>query len=89
MGKPDKQFPGVAISYGIDVRWNRDILHILIPLGIARNQVAHNSLAIKCTVVASGWAHLVGNNHSYPLRHCDSGGNHLRRMGLPQNLQRA
>lgn len=79
----------MAISYGIGVQWNRDIPHILVPSGIARNKVTHNSVAIKCTVVASRWTHLVGNNHPYPLLHCDHGRNHLCRMGLPPNFQRA
>ena len=89
VGKPDEQVPGLAIPYGIGVQWNRYILHILVSFGVARNQVTHDSVAIKCTVVASGWAHLVGNDHPYPLLHCDPGRNHLRCMGLPPNLQRA
>jgi hypothetical protein len=79
----------MAIPYGIGVQRNRDILHILVPSGIARNKVAHNSVAIKCTMVASRWTQFAGNNHPYPLPYCDHGRNHLRRMGLPPNLQRA
>jgi hypothetical protein len=89
VGKPDEQVPRMAIPYGIGVRWNRDIPHILVPSGIARNKVTHNSVAIKCTVVASPWARLVGNDHPYPLLHCDPGRSHLCRMGLPPNIQRA
>jgi hypothetical protein len=79
----------MAIPYGIGVQWNHDILHIFVPSGIARNKVTHNSVAIKCAVVASRWAHLVGDNRPYPLVHRDPRRNLLRRMGLPPNLQRA
>ena len=79
----------MASLYGIGVQWNRDILHNLVPSGIARNKVTHNGVAIKCAVAASRWDHLVGDNHPYPLLHCDPGRSHLWRTGLPPNFQRA
>jgi hypothetical protein len=85
-GAPDKEAPRMASSYGIGVQWNHDILHIFVHSGSIRNKVTHNSVEIECTVVASRWAHLVGNNHPYPLLHCDPGRNHLWCMGLPPNF---
>ena len=79
----------MASPYGIGVQWRHDILHILVLSGIVRNKVTHDSVANKCTVDASRWAHLVGSNRPYPLLHCDPGRNHLRRLGLPPNFQRA
>ena len=79
----------MAIPYGIGVQWNRNIFRALVPSGIARNKITHNSVAIKCTVVASRWARLIGSNHSYPLLHCHPGRNHRCGLGLLPNFQRA
>lgn len=79
----------MAIPYGIGVQWNHDVLRNPVPSGTARNKVTHNSVAIKCTVVASRWAHLVGNSHPYSLLHCDPRRNRLQRMGVSPNVQRA
>jgi hypothetical protein len=77
----------MATPYGIGVRWIYDVLRLSFRSGITRNKITINSMAIKCTVVAARWAHIVGNNHPYSVFHRHTCRNHLRGMGLPPNLQ--
>ena len=80
------KFPGWQVHMGSTCSGIMTFFAFLFFLELIRNEVTLNSVASKCTVVASRWAHLVGNNRPYPLLHCDPGRNHLRRMGLPPNF---